>query len=198
MAPRHHSAMRHVGPTRVELGTRTVFNLLGPMANPAGVDRQLVGVFAPAWLEPMARVLDRLGTVRAWVVHGAGGLDEISLAGPTEVAALENGTIRRFTISPADAGLAVQAADSVKGGDAVANAAALRGVLAGAPGAYRDIVLLNAAAGLIVAGRAETLAEGVELAAAAIDGGAALSALDRLAALTRQPAPGETVPAGGA
>ena len=179
-APAHHPALRHVGPTRAELGTRTIFNLLGPLLNPAGVRRHLVGVFGPQWLEPVARVLGELGSERAWVVHGSDGLDEITTAGPTAVAALEDGVVRTFEVTPADAGLPVTAPGSLTGGDAAGNAAALRAVLDGEPGPYRDATVLNAAAALVVAGRAASLKEGADIAAAALDGGAARRCLDRL------------------
>lgn len=181
-APAHHAAMKHVGPARAELGFRTVFNLIGPLSNPAGVKRYMVGVFSPDWVEPLANVLMALGAERAWVVHGEGGLDEISPAGPSEVAALENGAIRTFTISPQEADLPVYPIAAIKGGDAAHNAGALRKLLEGAQGAYRDTVLLNAGAALLVAGKANTLAEGVKLAAQSIDSGAARQALDRLVA----------------
>ena len=186
MAQRHHGAMRHVGPTRVELGTRTIFNLVGPLSNPVGVDRQLVGVFAERWVRPVAETLAALGSVRAWVVHGSDGLDEITTTGPTHVSALEDGNIRSFVITPEEAGLPIAAPADLKGGDPAENARALRAVLDGAQGPYRDIVLLNAAATLIVAGKAEDLRAGVQLAAASIDGGAARSALDRLVAVTNR------------
>jgi anthranilate phosphoribosyltransferase len=179
MAPRHHASMRHAAGPRVELGTRTIFNLLGPLANPARVKRQLTGAFSPAWLRPMAETLARLGTEAAWVVHGQ-GLDEIALSGETQVAALEGGAIREFTISPEDAGLERAPAAAIHGGEPAENAAALLALLAGAPGAYRDIVLLNAAAALVVAGRAAKLREGAALAARAIDSGAASAVLGRL------------------
>src|SRR4051794_2373721 len=153
-APAHHPAMKNVGPTRVELATRTIFNLLGPLSNPAGVKRQMVGVFSKQWVQPLAQVLKNLGSDSVWVVHGSDGLDEITLTGPTFVAALENGKIRTFEVNPQDAGLARSGPGSLKGGDADANAAALRGVLDGKPSPYRDVALLNAAAALIVAGRA--------------------------------------------
>ncbi|MBL8671444.1 MAG: anthranilate phosphoribosyltransferase [Alphaproteobacteria bacterium] len=184
MAPRHHPAMRHVGPTRVELGTRTIFNLLGPMTNPAGVKRQLVGVFAKDWIEPMARVLGNLGSERAWVVHGADGLDELSTTGESQVASLDAGQVTRFAVHPADAGLPTATLAQLKGGDPQANAQALRGVLAGEPGAYRDIVLFNAAAALHVAGKAKDLRDGVALARQAIDGGGARARLASLVAIT--------------
>ncbi|MDN2564691.1 anthranilate phosphoribosyltransferase [Aquibium sp. A9E412] len=178
-APAHHAAMRHVGPSRVELGTRTIFNLLGPLSNPAGVSRQLVGVYAPEWVEPLAHVLKALGSQAAWVVHGD-GLDEMTTAGTTRVAALEDGTVRSFELTPEDAGLARAAPADLKGGDAEHNAAALRAVLSGARNAYRDIALLNAGGTLVVAGRAATLAEGVAMAADAVDSGAATATLTRL------------------
>src|SRR5215470_15660193 len=152
-APAHHPAMKNVGPTRVELATRTIFNLLGPLSNPAGVKRQMVGVFSKQWVQPLAQVLKNLGSDSVWVVHGADGLDEITLTGPTSVASLENGNIRTFEVSPEEAGLSPVSGDALKGGDATANAVALQGVLDGKPGAYRDVALLNAAAAMIVAGR---------------------------------------------
>lgn len=182
-APAHHSAMRFVGPSRVELGTRTIFNLLGPLSNPAGVKRQLVGVFSPDWVEPLARVLQGLGSESIWVVHGD-GLDELTTAGVTRVTALENGEIRSFEITPDDAGIARATPDELKGGDAAHNARALRNVLEGEKNPYRDIALLNAGAALIVAGRVKSLAEGVELAARSIDNGSAMAALDRLVAVS--------------
>ncbi|MGN6468796.1 MAG: anthranilate phosphoribosyltransferase [Rhizobiaceae bacterium] len=178
-APSHHSAMRHVGPTRVELGTRTIFNLLGPLSNPAGVKRQLVGVFSPEWVEPLAHVLKGLGAESAWVVHGD-GLDELTTAGPTKVAALEHGKVRLFEIAPEDAGLPRVAPADLKGGDAVRNAEALRAVLDGVKGPYRDIVLLNAGAAILVAGKAASLPDGIAAAAAAIDSGRARAALTKL------------------
>jgi anthranilate phosphoribosyltransferase len=182
-APSHHSAMRFVGPSRVELGTRTIFNLLGPLSNPAGVKRQLVGVFSPQWVEPLAHVLRELGSEAIWVVHGS-GLDELTTAGTTTVSALENGDIRNFEVTPEDAGLARATPDQLKGGDAAHNARALRNVLEGEKGAYRDISVLNAAAALIVAGRAKSLAEGAALAANSLDEGMAMAALDRLVAVS--------------
>ena len=186
MAPRHHSAMRHVAGPRVELATRTIFNLLGPLANPAGTTRQLVGVFSGDWLRPMAEVLGRLGSERAWVVHGSDGLDELTVTGPSQVAEWHQGQVRTFTVTPEDFGLVRADPAALKGGEAAANATALRRVLEGATGAYRDIVLLNAAAALVVAGKAESLPEGMVLAARAIDGGAARDTLDRLVAITNR------------
>jgi len=187
MAPRHHAAMRHVAGARVELGTRTIFNLLGPLANPAGAKRQLVGVFAERWLEPMAEVLGRLGAERAWVVHGSDGLDEITTTGPTSVAEWNKGAVRRFTVTPEEVGLARAKPADLKGGDAAHNAAALRRVLEGEPGPYRDIVILNAAAALVVAGKAEDLKHGVTRAIPAIDSGKARGVLDRLVVITNSP-----------
>jgi anthranilate phosphoribosyltransferase len=185
-APSHHSAMRHVGPTRVELGTRTIFNLLGPLSNPAGVRRQLVGVFSPEWVEPLAHVLKGLGTEAAWVVHGD-GLDELTTAGPTRVAELRDGEVRSFEVLPEDVGLPRVAPADLKGGDAMRNAEALRAVLDGVKGPYRDIVLLNAGAAILVAGKARSLQDGIALAAAAIDGGKARAALTKLAEVSNRP-----------
>lgn len=179
-APAHHAAMKHVGPARVELGTRTIFNLLGPLSNPAGVRRQLVGVFDAAWVEPIAHVLQALGSEHAWVVHGADGLDEISNTGPSKVAELKGGVVTTFEVTPEQVGLPRVAIETLKGGDGAANAAALAAVLDGAPGAYRDIVLMNAGATLVVAGRADTLDAGVASAAQAIDSGGARARLDLL------------------
>ena len=185
-APHYHGAMRHVGPVRAEIGFRTVFNLLGPLSNPAGARRQVMGVYDPRLLEPLAEVLGRLGARRAWTVHGQ-GLDELTTTGPTEVAEWKDGAVRRFAVAPADAGLSTATIDDLRGGDAEENAAALRALLDGAPGAYRDVVLLNAAAALLVADRADTLRAGAELAAAAIDDGRAAQALARLVEATNTP-----------
>ncbi|MEE4013611.1 anthranilate phosphoribosyltransferase [Roseibium sp. FZY0029] len=181
-APLHHAAMKHVGPTRMELGTRTIFNLLGPLTNPAGVKRQMVGVFARKWVEPLAEALRELGSEKAWVVHGSDGMDEITTTGPTFVSELNNGTIRSFEISPEDVGLAVSEPKDLKGGLPSENAKALRDVLAGAQNAYRDVVLFNAAASLLVADKVETLKDGVELAAQSIDSGSAADTLEKLVA----------------
>jgi anthranilate phosphoribosyltransferase len=189
MAPRHHGAMRHVAGARVELGTRTIFNLLGPLANPAGARRQLMGVFAGEWVEPIAHVLAQLGTERAWVVHGTDGLDELSTTGPSRVAELRDGTIRTFEVTPEEGGLPRARAEDLKGGDATTNADALRALLDGLRGPYRDIVLLNSAAALIVAGQADDLATGVARAAAAVDSGAAKAALGGLVAITNEAPP---------
>lgn len=178
-APRHHAALRHASGPRAELGTRTLFNLLGPLANPARVTRQLTGVFDSAWARPMAESLRRLGTTDCWIVHGA-GIDELTLAADNRVAALADGTIREFAVSAADAGLPAAPLAAIAGGEAGLNAAALDALLRGAAGAYRDTVLLNAAAALIVAGRVTALRDGVAVAARSLDDGAALAALEAL------------------
>jgi anthranilate phosphoribosyltransferase len=184
MAPRHHGAMRHVAGARVELGTRTIFNLLGPLANPASARRQLMGVFAKDWVEPLAHVLGQLGAERAWVVHGSDGLDEITTTGPSQVAELRDGKVSCFEVTPEQAGLPKARLKDLRGADAETNAQAVRALLTGAPGPFRDIVLLNAAAALIVAGRVDDLRAGVARAAEAIDSGAADAVLGRLAAIT--------------
>jgi anthranilate phosphoribosyltransferase len=183
-APAHHPAMKHVGPTRVELGTRTIFNLLGPLSNPAGVKRQMVGVFSRHWVEPLAQVLGKLGSERALVVHGSDGLDEITTAGPTCVASLENGTVRAFEIAPQDVGLPTADPAQLRGGDADANATALLGVLKGEKSPFRDIALFNAAAALVVAGRAKDFTGGMALARTSLDSGEAEGRLDRLIAVS--------------
>jgi anthranilate phosphoribosyltransferase len=188
MAPRYHGAMRHVGPTRVELGTRTIFNLLGPLSNPAGATRQLVGVFAPNWVKPVAEVLGKLGSERAWVVHGD-GLDELTTTGTTLVAELKDGKVASFEVTPEDAGLPRATLEDIKGGDPAANAARLTLLLDGRRGPIRDIVLLNSAAALIVAGRARDLRQGVDQAAQSIDEGKARRALEQLVAITNGVAP---------
>ena len=183
MAPRYNSAMRHVGPTRVELGTRTIFNLLGPLSNPAGAKRQLVGVFAPQWVRPMAEVLGKLGSERAWVVHGS-GLDELTTAGSTHVAELKDGAIHEFDLTPEAVGLKRVAVAELDGGTPAENAAAMRALLDGAPGPIRDVVLLSAGAALLIAGKAEDLREGMQLAARSIDRGKAHGALARMVEIT--------------
>ena len=183
-APAHHPAMKNVGPTRVELATRTIFNLLGPLSNPAGVTRQMVGVFSKQWVQPLAQVLKNLGSESVWVVHGSDGLDEITLTGPTFVAALEKGNIRSFEVTPEQAGLKCVAGEMLKGADAHANAIALKSVLDGMPSPYRDVALLNAAAALIVAGHAKDLKEGVALGTKSIESGAAASRLKHLVAIS--------------
>ncbi len=184
MAPRHHSAMRHVAGARVELATRTIFNLLGPICNPAGVKRQLTGVFAREWVEPVASTLGRLGSERAWVMHGGDGTDELTTTGVSHVSEWNSGKVTSFEVSPEDAGLPVAKPEDLKGGDAGTNAAALRAVLAGESGAYRDVVLYNAAAALVVADKASDLEAGVEMAADAVDSGKAQASLDRMIELT--------------
>jgi anthranilate phosphoribosyltransferase len=188
MAQTHHAAMRHVGAVRTELGARTIFNLLGPLSNPAGVRRQLLGVFSAAWLEPLAQVLRNLGSERVWLVHGSDGLDEVTTTGATKVTALEDGQIRSFEITPEDAGLTRASLADLKGGDADFNATALRAVLDGAKNAYRDIAVINAAAALIVAGKAKDLKEGAGLAQNALDSGAARDALAALIAASNRDA----------
>jgi len=183
-APAHHPAMKNVGPTRVELATRTIFNLLGPLSNPAGVKRQMVGVFSRQWVKPIAQVLRNLGAESVWVVHGSDGLDEITLTGPTFVAALEKAEIRSFEVTPEEAGLPRCGSEALKGGDAAANAVALQSVLDGMPSPYRDVALFNAAAALIVSGRANTLKEAVAIGEKSLDSGAAAARLKKLIAVS--------------
>lgn len=184
-AQAHHGAVRHVAPARKTLGVRTVFNLLGPLSNPAGTRRQLLGVFDRRWLVPVAEALRDLGAERAWIVHGADGLDEITTTAETHIASLEtDGSVREFTITPEDAGLRRASLDELKGGEPAENAAALRRLLDGEAGAYRDIVLFNASAALVVAGKAEGLKDGVALAASAIDDGRADATLAKLVEIT--------------
>jgi len=185
-APAHHPAMKNVGPTRVELGTRTIFNLLGPLSNPAGVKRQMVGVFSKQWIEPLAHVLKNLGSERAFVVHGSDGLDEITTSGPTAVAALENGSVRTFEISPEGVGLPRAKPEALRGGDAATNGAALRGVLEGKKGPLRDVAVLNAAAALVVAAKATDLQAGIALAQESIESGEAEGRLDRLIVVSNE------------
>jgi anthranilate phosphoribosyltransferase len=185
-APAHHRALRHVMPVREQLGFRTIFNILGPLSNPANAKRQVLGVFSARWVEPLARVLGALGAVRAWVVHGD-GLDEITTTGPTQVAEWRDGGLRLFNITPEAVGLPRVALADLRGGDPRHNADALRSLLHGAAGAYRDVVLLNAAAALLVSETVETLREGVGLAAAAIDNGAAARALEVMIDVTNTP-----------
>jgi anthranilate phosphoribosyltransferase len=187
-APAHHGALRHVTPIRAELGFRTVFNLLGPLSNPAGAQRQVLGVFDSRWVEPIARVLGALGSERAWVVHGS-GLDEMSTTGTTQVAEWRNGYVRLFNITPEAVGLPRVDLAALRGGDPAQNAQALRDLLDGARGPYRDIALLNAAAAFLVADAVETLQEGLALGAEAIDSGRARAALDQLIAITQGPEP---------
>lgn len=187
-APMHHPMMKQWAPIRAELGIRTIFNVLGPLCNPAGVTRQVVGVYEARLVEPIAHVLKNLGAEHVWVVHGSDGMDELTTTGPSRVAALQEGDIAVFEVTPEQAGLSRASLADLKGGDATANASAIRVVLHGEPGPFRDIVLLNTAAALIVAGKAANLADGVERAARSIDTGAAMNALTRLIAATKQKA----------
>jgi anthranilate phosphoribosyltransferase len=186
-APAHHSAMKHVGPTRVELGTRTIFNLLGPLSNPAGVRRQITGVFSRGWLEPLAHVLKNLGSERVWVAHGTGGLDEITAAGITWIAELEGGKVRSFELTPEEAGVPWGKLDDLRGGEAAQNAKALRDVLEGAENGFRNAVLMTAGAALLIAGKAQSIKAGAELAAQSIASGRARAVLDRLIAVSNAP-----------
>jgi anthranilate phosphoribosyltransferase len=188
MAPMHHPAIRHVMPVRAELGTRTIFNILGPLTNPAGVKRQLTGAFSAALIRPMAETLQALGSEKAWLVHGRDGTDEISIAGPTQVAALEDGRIREFDLHPEEAGLPVHPFVAIMGGTPAENAVAFRALLDGASGAYRDAVLLNAAAALMVADKVATLRDGVTMARQSIDSGAAKAKLAAVARITQSAA----------
>ncbi len=191
MAPRHHGAMRHVGGTRVEMGTRTIFNLLGPLSNPAGVSRQLMGVFAREWVEPLAHVLKKLGSERVWVVHGSDGSDEMTTTGPTHVAELKDGEVSTFDVTPEEAGLPLAQPADLKGGDAETNALAITAMLDGHPGPYRDVVLYNSAGALVIAGKADSLKDGVKMASEAIDSGKARAVLDGLIAVSLEPDPSE-------
>ena len=184
-APSHHPAMKHVGPVRGELGTRTIFNLLGPLSNPAGVGRQMVGVFAPEWIVPVAEALKALGADHAWIAHGD-GYDEITTTGETDVAELVGGAIRTFKLTPEMVGLKRHTKQDLRGGDADYNAGALRKLLSGATGAYRDTVLMNAGAGLVVAGKAATIEDGVAQAAASIDSGKAKAVLETLVKVSNE------------
>ncbi|KPF72996.1 anthranilate phosphoribosyltransferase [Bosea sp. AAP35] len=181
-APTHHASMRHVAPVRVELGTRTIFNLLGPLSNPAGVKKQLIGAFSETWLEPMVKVLASLGSTRIWAVHGSDGLDEITTTGPTRVVSLDGGKIESFTIAPEDVGLARAKPEDLRGGEPAQNAAALRAVLDGEKTAFRDIAAFNAAAALVVAGQAGDLRDGFARAQAALASGKAKATLASLVA----------------
>lgn len=187
-APAHHSAVRFVGPARAELGTRTIFNLLGPMCNPAGVKRQLLGVFSPKWLIIVAKVLQELGSKTVWVVHGD-GFDEITVTGKTQVAVLEDGRVLPRELTPEDFGLKIRDASEISGGDATYNAKALTGLLEGEASAYRDMVLMNAASSLVVADRASDIHQGMEIAAASIDDGKAKETLARLVEVSNRGKP---------
>ena len=184
MAPMHHAAMRHVGPARVELGTRTLFNILGPLTNPAGVKHQLTGAFHADFLRPMAETLAALGSATAWLVHGSDGTDEISIAGPTQVVSLCEGSLTDLTVHPEDAGLPVHPFEDILGGAPAANASAFRALMDGVHSAYRDAVLLNSAAALVVVGKADDLKSGVELARDSLDSGAAKAKIEALAKAT--------------
>jgi anthranilate phosphoribosyltransferase len=179
-APAHHPAMKNVASTRVELGTRTIFNLLGPLSNPAGVKRQMIGVFSRQWTEPLAQVLKSLGAESVWIVHGSDGLDEITTAGPTSVTELANGAVRSFEIDPEDVGVAKVKPEALRGGDAATNARAVQDVLEGKKTPFRDVALLNAAAALVVAGKAKDIKAGFALASHSVDSGEAEGRLDRL------------------
>ena len=179
-APAHHSSMKYVGPTRVELGTRTIFNLLGPLSNPAGVKKQITGVFSKAWVEPLAHVLKNLGSEACWICHGEGGLDEIVPSGTTWISELKNNKITSFEVTPETVGLKRSNLEDLKGGDAAQNAASLRGVLKGEKIAFRDAVVMTTGAALLMDNKAVNYAEGVRLAEKAIDNGAALKCLDTL------------------
>lgn len=183
-APAHHSAMKHVGPARAALGVRTIFNLLGPLANPAGAKRQVIGVFDRAWLRPIAEVLQNLGSEALWVVHGEDGLDELTTTGKSHVVSLKDGVITEFTVHPEDMNLTTVAPALLKGGEADENARAIEAVLDGERGPFRDIVLMNAGAALLVGGLVDELGDGVALAGAAIDEGKAKAALKRLVEVT--------------
>ena len=185
-APMHHPAMKHVGPVRAELGMRTIFNVLGPLSNPAGVKHQIIGAFSRDLLMPMAKVLQDLGSVKVWAVHGCDGLDEITTTGVTHVVELDNDKIREFDITPEDVGLHVTTLDNLKGGDAAHNAAALKAVLSGAKNPYRDIAVFNSAAALVVANAAEHLQQGVKLAEAALDSGATLATFKKMVAASQE------------
>ena len=187
MAPLYHGAMRHVAGTRVELGTRTIFNFLGPLSNPAGAKRQLLGVFTREWIEPIAHVLANLGSERVWVVHGSDGIDELTTTGSSYVAELDDGAVTTFEVSPADAGIELSRLEDLKGGEAEANALATSALLDGQEGPFRNIVMFNCAAAMIVAGKAKDLKEGAALAADSIDSGRARAALDRLVGITNRP-----------
>ncbi|KPU84372.1 anthranilate phosphoribosyltransferase [Marinosulfonomonas sp. PRT-SC04] len=186
MAPMHHPAIAHVMPTRAELGCRTIFNILGPLTNPAGVKRQLTGAFSHDLIRPMAETLLALGSEKAWLVHGSDGTDELSIAGVSWVAALENGAVTEFKINPEDAGLPVHPFEDILGGTPAENATAFRALLDGEKSAYRDAVLLNSAAALMVADKVSNLKAGAEMAAISIDSGAAKQKIIALAALTAQ------------
>jgi len=186
MAPRHHSAMRHVGPTRVELGTRTIFNLLGPLSSPANVKHQLLGVYDRRWLEPLAEVLGEIGHERAWIVHGEHGFDELTTSGVTYVAELKDGKVRTFEVAPEEVGLPRCTPEDLAGGDGEQNARRMRALYAGERGPIRDTVLLTAAAALVVGNKAKDLRDGIDQAGRAIDEGRATAVLEKLIAITNE------------
>ena len=179
-APNHHAAMRFVGPSRVELATRTIFNLLGPMSNPANASRQMIGVFSAEWVRPMAETLQALGSKHVWVVHGDGGLDEISISGPTKACILKDGELTDAVLNPSDVGITTAPLSAIKGGDAAVNAEALKAVLSGETSAHTDTILLNAGAGFVVSGKADNWVDGVALARESIASGRAMGALNKL------------------
>ncbi|MAL79686.1 MAG: anthranilate phosphoribosyltransferase [Sneathiella sp.] len=187
VAYRHHGAMRHVGPTRGELGIRTIFNLLGVMSNPAAVKRQLIGVYDPAWMRPMAETLRELGSSHIWVMHGADGLDELTTTGPSQVVEMKDGAISSFEITPEQYGFTRVSLDDIKGGTPQENAAALLAVLKGEAGPYRDITLLNAGAAIMIGGKCSRVEEGIDLARQSIDSGAALNAFETLKRISNEP-----------
>jgi anthranilate phosphoribosyltransferase len=191
MAPRHHSATRHVAPARVEMGTRTIFNMLGPLSNPALVKRLLVGVYAREWVRPIAEALGNLGAERAWIVHGADGLDELTTTGPSHVAEWNDGKLREFELVPEEAGLPRAKPADLKGGDAAYNAERMRAMLAGERGPFRDVVLYAAAAALVVAGKVDGLKSGVAMASESIDSGKARRALERMVAISQEAMPAQ-------
>jgi anthranilate phosphoribosyltransferase len=184
LAPRHHESFRHVGPVRAELGIRTIFNILGPLCNPAGVKRYLLGVYAPEWVQPMAETLARLGCEKAWVVHGAGGLDELSTLGANKVCVVQGSSVTEIEVEPEDAGLPRATLEQIKGGDSTYNAVRLQALLDGEKDAYRDIVLFSTAAALLIADKVQDLREGVAVAAIAIDSGKARQLLEDLKRIT--------------
>ena len=190
-AQRHHGAMRHVGGTRVEMAIRTIFNMLGPLSNPAGVNKHLVGVFSKEWVEPLAQVLKNLGSQHVWVVHGSDGLDEITTTSSTFVAELKNDEIKTFEVTPEDAGLPRSDGEALKGGDAKTNALAIEALLDGRKSSFRDITLINAAGALITSGEIDNLKDGVAMAANAIDTGKAREILDKMIAITNETAPAD-------
>lgn len=191
VAYRHHGAMRHVGPARVELGIRTIFNLLGVMSNPASVKRQLIGVYDPRWMIPMAETLRALGSEHVWVMHGSDGLDELTTTGPSYVAELKDGKIREFEITPEEMGLSRVTLEDLKGGTPEENAKELMALLNGAKGPYRDVTLLNAGAGILIGGKCDSVKDGIELARHSIDSGKALAAMENMKRITNMSIPEE-------